>query len=129
MFPPSLKYCVWAEIANRCKSSGHSLLCLLSGSSWMSRGHATRSWLVSPFVQYCLHSLCASSLLRVLVQRSQWDVSSNFVSLHQLGKITRGLHRGVQGTKPKGAGFSSHVGERHLPEKLSGNVGLLQQRS
>ena len=33
----------------------------------MLRGDATRSWLVFPFVPYCLHSLCLSSLLRVLV--------------------------------------------------------------
>ena len=50
-FPPSMKCCIWAEDMNWCTSSGRSLLCLLSESTWMLRGHATRSWLVFPFVR------------------------------------------------------------------------------
>ena len=68
------------------------------------------TWSVFPFVPYCLRSLCAFSLLRDLVQHSQWDVSSDFVSLHHLGKITRKLQRGVQPTRQTGAGLSSHLG-------------------
>ena len=90
---PSLKCCVSAEIMNWCTRSGRSLLYLLSESTWMLRGHTTTSWLVFPFVPYCLPSLCAFSLLRVLVHHSQWDVYSDFVSLHQLGKVTRALQR------------------------------------
>ena len=41
--------------------------------------------LVFLFVPYCLCSLSAFCLVRVCVHHSQWDVSSNFVSLHQLG--------------------------------------------
>ena len=66
-FLPLSKFWVWAEDMNWCTSSVGSLLCLLSQSTWMLRGHATRSWLVFPFVPYCLRSLCAFSLLRVVV--------------------------------------------------------------
>ena len=81
-FLPSLKCCVWAEIMNWWTSYGLSLLCLLSESTWMLRGYATRSRLVFLFVPYCLPSLCAFSLfslLPILVHHSQWDVSSYFV--------------------------------------------------
>ena len=76
----------------------------------MLSGHATRSWLVFPFVPYCLRSLHAASFLPVLVHHFQWDVSSDFVSLHKLGKVTRELQRRVRETKRRGAGFSSHLG-------------------
>ena len=75
----------------------------------MLLGHATRSWLVFPFVLFCLRSLCAFSWLRVLVRHSQSDVSSDFVSLHQLGKIIRDLQRGVRRTRRIVAGLSSHL--------------------
>ena len=106
-FLPSLKFFVWAEIKNWCNSSGHGSLYLLSGSLWTLRSHATRSWLVSTFVPCCQRSLCASSLLNVLVHHSQGDVSSDFVSLHQLGKITRELQlqRNVRSTKQRDAGL------------------------
>ena len=45
-----------------------------------------------------------------LVHHSQWDVSSDFVLLHPLGKTTRELHRGVRRTRQMGAGLSSHLG-------------------
>ena len=34
---------------------------------------------------------CAYSLLPILVHHPEWDVSSDSVSLHQLGKVTREL--------------------------------------
>ena len=74
---------------NWCTSSGRSLLCLLSVSTWMLRGHATRSWLVFTIAPFFLRSQCASPLLPVLVHHTEWDVSPDFVSLHQLGKVTR----------------------------------------
>ena len=61
---PSLKCCLWAEVMNCCTSSGRSLFRLLSQSTWLLRGHATRSWLVFPFVPYCLRSRCAFTLFR-----------------------------------------------------------------
>ena len=87
---------MWVEVMKWCTSSGRSLLCLLSELTWMLRGQATRYWLVFPFVPFCPRSLCAFSLLRVLVRHSQWDVSSDFVSLHQLDTITRELQRLVR---------------------------------
>ena len=50
---------------NWCNSTGCSWFCLLSESTWMQRGPATRSWFVFPFVLYCLRILCAFSLLGV----------------------------------------------------------------
>ena len=109
-FLPSLKFCVWAECMNWCTDSGRSLLYLLSESQSMLSGHATRSWFVFPFVSYCLRSLCAFSLWRVLVHHCQWDVSWDFVPLHRLGKIKRQLQRGVRRTRRRSAGLSSHLG-------------------
>ena len=40
----------------------------------MSRGHATRSWLVVLLAPYFLRGLCASNLLTVLVHHPEWDV-------------------------------------------------------
>ena len=122
---PSLNCCVSVEIMNWRTTSWRSLLYLLSQSTWMLRGHTTVSWLVFRFVPYCLPSLCAFSLLRVLVHHSQWAVHSDFVSLHQLGKVTRELQRGVRQTnKAKKCGFFFARGiERHLSEKMCGNVG------
>ena len=60
---------------------------LLSVSTWMSHGHATRSWLVFIFAPYFLRSLCASNLLAFLVYHPEWDVSADSVSLHQLSKV------------------------------------------
>ena len=61
-FPPSLKFCVSAEVTNWCTNSGRSSLCLLSKPTWMQRGHATRSCLVFPFARIvyesCVHSGC-----------------------------------------------------------------------
>ena len=80
--------CIWVEVMSWSTSSGRSSLCLLSVSTWMSRGHATRSWLVFMFAPYCLRSLRASNLLAVIVHHPEWDVSADSVSLHQLGKVT-----------------------------------------
>ena len=88
-FPPSLTCCVWVEDMNWCTSSERSLLCVLSASTLMLRGHATRSLLVFTFAPSFLRILCASSLLPVLVHHTEWDVSSDFVSLHHLGEVTR----------------------------------------
>ena len=88
-FLPSSKWFVGAEITDWCTKSGLNLLYLLSESTWMSRGHRMRSWLVFLFVPYCLRSPCAFRLLPVLVHHSQWDVSSDSVLLHQLVKVTR----------------------------------------
>ena len=57
-----------------------------------SRGEVLVSASTCP---YCLRSPCASSLLPVLVLHTKWDVSSNFVSLRQLGNVTREMQRGV----------------------------------
>ena len=57
----------------------------------MSHGEATRSWLVLKFAPYFLRSLCASNLLAVLIHHPEVDVSADFVSLHQLGKIAQEL--------------------------------------
>ena len=107
---PSLKCSVCAEFMNRCTSCGRSLLYLLSESTWMLRGQATWSWLVFPFVPCCLLSLCASSLLCVLVHHSQWDLSSDFFLLHQLDKVTGELQRRVRRARRRGAGLSWHLG-------------------
>ena len=40
----SLKCCIWAEVTNCCTSSGRNLLYPLPDSTWIIRGHATRSW-------------------------------------------------------------------------------------
>ena len=72
-----------------------SSLCLLSVSKWMSRGHATRSRLVFIFAPYILRDLCASNLLAVLVHYPEWDVSADFVSLYQLGKVAPELRRKI----------------------------------
>ena len=64
-----------------------------------------------------------------LVHHSQWDVSSEFVSLNQLGKITRETQHGVKSTMRKGAGLCWHLRWRHLWESLRGNVGSLEWRS
>ena len=67
--------------------------------------------LLFPFVPYCLRSVCAFSLLPVLVHHSQWGVSSGFFSLDQLGRITwELLQRGIRRTRRGSAGFSSHLG-------------------
>ena len=95
----------------------------------MSRGHATRSWLVVIIFSYILRGLCASNLLTVLVHHPEWDVSANSVSLYQLGQITPELQLGIWGGRRQGAGVSSHVGHRHLPGILCGNAGSLQQQS
>ena len=76
--------------------SGHSLLCLLSVSTWISRGHATMSWLVFIFAPHLLRSLCASNLFVVLVHHLEWDVSADFVKLHQLGRTARELQVGFE---------------------------------
>ena len=55
------------------------------------RGHVTRSWLVLTFAPCFLRSLCASNLFPVLVPQPECDVSMDFVSLHQLGKVARDL--------------------------------------
>ena len=47
---PSLECSVWAEVMNWCTSSGRSLICLLSESTWMLCGHVARSQLVFPSV-------------------------------------------------------------------------------
>ena len=43
---PSLKCCVWVEAISSSTDFGRSSLCPPFVSTWMSRGHATRSWLV-----------------------------------------------------------------------------------
>ena len=71
--------------------SERSSLCLPFVSTWMSRGHATRSWLVVILCSVnstwpvCIHFFV------VLVHHPEWDVSTNSVSLFQLGQIARGL--------------------------------------
>ena len=101
---------------NWCINSGLRLFPPLTDSKWMLRGRATRSWLVFPFVPYCPRSLCAFNLLRVLVHHSQWDVPSVFVLLHQLGKITRELQRGIRRTRRRegpffAPGIKAFIGE------------------
>ena len=46
---PSLKCCVWVAVMSSSTVSGRSPLYLPSVSTWMLRGHATRSWLVFTF--------------------------------------------------------------------------------
>ena len=41
------------------------------------------------FAPYFLRGLCASNLFTVLVHHPEWDVSTNSVSLFQLGQIAR----------------------------------------
>ena len=41
------------------------------------------------FAPYILRGLCASNFFPVLVHHPEWDVSTNSVSLFQLGQITR----------------------------------------
>ena len=93
-----------------CTNSERNLLCLLLVLTWMSRGHATRSWLVFICAPYCLRSLCASNLLAALVHHLEWDVSAAFVSLRQLGQVARELLHGFLGGKRQSAGVSSNVG-------------------
>ena len=88
-----------------------SILCLLSESTWMLRGHATRSSLVFPFETYFLRSVCAFSVLRASVHHSQQDVPSDFASLHQLGKITQELQRGVPRPTFFAPGIATSFGE------------------
>ena len=95
----------------------------------MSRGHATRSWLVVILLLRIFYVACVYILFTVPVHHSEWDVSADSVSLFQLGQITRELQCGVWGGRWQGAGVSSHLGSRHLQESLCGNVGSLQQRS
>ena len=90
-FPPSSKCCVWVEAMNWYTSSGRNLLCLLSVSTWMLCGHAMSSWLVLTLSPCFPHGLCASSFVSVLVHHTEWDVPADFVSLHQLGNVTREL--------------------------------------
>ena len=90
-FSPSVKCCVGAEGMSWCTNSRRKLLCLLSVSTWTLRGQVTTSWLVFLFAPYFPCSLRASSLLSVLVHHTEWDVSSDFVSLHKLGKVIREL--------------------------------------
>ena len=48
-------------------------------------------------------SICA-------VLSSTWDLSSDFVSVNRLGKITQDLQRGVRRTRQRCADLSSHLG-------------------
>ena len=59
----------------------------------MSRGHATRSWLVVILAPYFLRGLCASNLLTVLVHHPEGVVPADSVSLYQLGIVARELQR------------------------------------
>ena len=43
------------------------------------------------FASYILRGLCESKFFHVLVHHPEWDVSTNSVSLFQLGQIARGL--------------------------------------
>ena len=43
------------------------------------------------FAPYILRALCASNFFPVVVHHPEWDVSTNSVSLFQLGQIARGL--------------------------------------
>ena len=52
----------------------------------MSRGHATRSWLVVILAPFNLRGLCASNLLTVLPHHPEWDIPADSVSLDQLAK-------------------------------------------
>ena len=46
---------------------------------------------IHTFAPYILRGLCASDFVPVLVHHPEWDVSTNFVSLFQLGQTTREL--------------------------------------
>ena len=81
------------------------------------------------FAPYILRGLCASSVLPVLVHHPEWDISTNSVSLFQLGQIARGLYCGVWGRRWQGAGVSSHLGCGNLQKSLRCIAGWLQQRS
>ena len=94
-FPPSSKCCVWVEAMTWCTNFGRSLHSLLSVSTWMSRGHVARPWMMFMFAPYFLRSLCASNFLVVLVHHPEWDVSADFLSLLHSGKVARELQRGV----------------------------------
>ena len=53
----------------------------------MSRGHATRSWLVVILCYVCSTWLvCIQFVLTVLFHHLEWDVSTNSLSLLQLGQ-------------------------------------------
>ena len=101
---------------------------VLSVWTWMSSGHATRLWLVFIFAQYIVRGPCGSNWLAALANHPERDVSADFVSLHQLGKVAWELQRGIWVGRRQSAGVSSHVGDRHLQESLCGNAGSLQQR-
>ena len=62
-----------------------------------------------------VHSVCCVSSPSFSIVSSDF-LSSDFVSLHQLGKITRELQHGVRRTKRRGAGLSPDLGQRHLWE-------------
>ena len=97
-----------------CTNSERSLICLLSVSTWILRGHGTRSWLLFTFALYFPRGLFASSFVFVLVHHTEWDVPSDFILVHQLGKGARDVWRGVLGGRRQGAGVSVHFGYRHL---------------
>ena len=79
-------------------ASGRSLLCLPFVSTWMSRGHATRSWLVVIGCSVCFTwPVCIQFVLTVLVHHPEWDVSTDSSALFELGQVTRELQCGVRG--------------------------------
>ena len=73
--------------------SGRSSLCLPFVSTWMLRGHATRSWLVVILAPFFLRGLCPSNLMTVSVHQPEWVVPAGSVSLYQLGIVARELQR------------------------------------
>ena len=78
--------------------SGRSSLCLPFVSTWMSRGHATRSWLVVICCSVCsTWPVCIQFVLTNLVHYREWDVSTDFFALFELGQVTRELQCGVRG--------------------------------
>ena len=77
--------------------SGRSSLWLLFGSTWMSRGHATRSWLVVIVCSVCSTWPVCIQFFAVLVHYPEWDVSTDSFAMFELGQIARELQCGVRG--------------------------------
>ena len=75
----------------------HEILWHFQGSKHFPRDQRLRletpGWEVLDYAPYILRGLCLTTLLAVLVHHPEWDVSADFVSLHQLGKVARELRR------------------------------------
>ena len=76
-----LVYRLWAQFTL-------SAVCVNVDVTWSRDEVLVSSYTSAPYIP---RGLCASTLLTVLVHHPEWDVSTNSVSLFQLGRITQKL--------------------------------------